>query len=148
METKRSWEQFKGQTRLPKFAIPKRYDLFLKPDLSACTFSGTVQVSLNIIEDTKFLVLNALEIVIQEVRFTDSNNQVTTNLTLALYDDGPMDFFWVFNRCLFLNFCRHIGRVMLFWRVMMRYWCWFLMSCLILVKEFCGLSFLRPLTST
>ncbi|KAF5452970.1 hypothetical protein F2P56_027919 [Juglans regia] len=75
METKLSWEQFKGQTRLPKFAIPKRYDLFLKPDLSACTFSGTVQVSLDIIEGTKFLVLNALEIVIQEVRFTDSNNQ-------------------------------------------------------------------------
>ncbi|OMO83998.1 hypothetical protein CCACVL1_11047, partial [Corchorus capsularis] len=28
-------EQFKGQPRLPKFAVPKRYDIRLKPDLPA-----------------------------------------------------------------------------------------------------------------
>lgn len=81
MEKLQILEQFKGQARLPKFAIPQRYDLYLKPDLSACTFSGTVQVDLSIIENTKFLVLNALELIIHEVLFTSSNNQVTSPST-------------------------------------------------------------------
>ncbi|KAG5537939.1 hypothetical protein RHGRI_025134 [Rhododendron griersonianum] len=42
-------EQFKGQTRLPKFAVPKRYDLTLKPDLSSCTFSGTKLVPSDVV---------------------------------------------------------------------------------------------------
>ncbi|KAH7865367.1 hypothetical protein Vadar_005683 [Vaccinium darrowii] len=70
-----SIEQFKGQSRLPKFAVPKRYDLALKPDLSACTFSGAVQIELSIIQSTKFLVLNALELVVDQVSFTNSHNQ-------------------------------------------------------------------------
>ncbi|KAK4395091.1 Aminopeptidase M1 [Sesamum angolense] len=37
-------EQFKGQARLPEFAVPKRYDLTIKLDLSACTFSGSVLI--------------------------------------------------------------------------------------------------------
>ncbi|KAM4110853.1 hypothetical protein ACJW30_05G023000 [Castanea mollissima] len=74
-KTKQSIEQFKGQTRLPKFAIPTSYDLYLKLDLTACTFSGTVQVNLNIIEHTKFLVLNVLELDVHQVWFTNSNHQ-------------------------------------------------------------------------
>ncbi|KAF7843543.1 aminopeptidase M1-like isoform X1 [Senna tora] len=74
MEQNQSIEQFKAQTKLPKFAVPKRYDLHLKPDLSACTFSGTVQISLGIKENSKFLVLNALELVVQRVWFTDSHH--------------------------------------------------------------------------
>ncbi|KAF9616987.1 hypothetical protein IFM89_033057 [Coptis chinensis] len=56
-------EQFKGQPRLPKFAVPKRYDLKLKPDLVACTFTGTVDILLEIVNKTNFLVLNASELV-------------------------------------------------------------------------------------
>lgn len=74
MEQKQTIEQFKGETRLPKFAVPKRYDLHLKPDLSMCAFSGTVQISLTINEITEFLVLNALELVIQRVCFTDARH--------------------------------------------------------------------------
>ncbi|KAE8100058.1 hypothetical protein FH972_017987 [Carpinus fangiana] len=55
-------EQFKGQPRLPKFAVPKRYDLRLKPDLSACKFAGSVAVDLDIIAATKFIVLNAADL--------------------------------------------------------------------------------------
>ncbi|XP_059641854.1 aminopeptidase M1-like [Cornus florida] len=75
MKDEQSLQQFKGLSRLPKFAIPKRYDLALKPDLSACTFSGTVRIELSIVSPTKFLVLNALELDIGEVSFTDSQNQ-------------------------------------------------------------------------
>lgn len=55
-------EQFKGQPRLPKFAVPKRYDIRLKPDLSACKFGGSVAVDLDIVDDTRFIVLNAVEL--------------------------------------------------------------------------------------
>lgn len=77
MEQKQSMEQFTGRARLPNFAIPRRYDLHLKLDLSACTYSGTVQINVSIVEETKFLVLNALELDVHEVCFTNSHGQVT-----------------------------------------------------------------------
>ncbi|KAK4757868.1 hypothetical protein SAY87_019169 [Trapa incisa] len=55
-------EQFKGQPRLPKFAVPKRYDIRLKPDLSSCKFAGSVAIDLDIVSETKFIVLNAAEL--------------------------------------------------------------------------------------
>ncbi|XP_071711072.1 aminopeptidase M1-like [Rutidosis leptorrhynchoides] len=65
---------FKGQNRLPKFAIPHRYDLTLKPDLQVCTFSGHVTVELSILDPTRFLVLNSIDLVIHDTHFTGSNN--------------------------------------------------------------------------
>ncbi|CAL1376580.1 unnamed protein product [Linum trigynum] len=69
-------QEFKGQTRLPKFAIPKSYNLYLQPDLFACNFSGTVEIRLTITEPSSFMVLNSLELKIHEASFTsESNNQ-------------------------------------------------------------------------
>ncbi|WOL09047.1 hypothetical protein Cni_G17800 [Canna indica] len=65
MAEKQSIEQFKSQPRLPKFAIPRRYDLFLKSDLSACTFAGTTQITVDVVDKTKFLVLNAADLSVQ-----------------------------------------------------------------------------------
>lgn len=55
-------EQFSGQPRLPKFAAPKRYDIRLKPDLTACTFAGFVSIDVDVIADTRFIVLNAAQL--------------------------------------------------------------------------------------
>lgn len=55
-------EQFKRQPRLPKFAVPKRYDLKLKPDLSSCKFIGFVEIDLQIASETEFIVLNAADL--------------------------------------------------------------------------------------
>lgn len=65
-------EQFKGQPRLPKFASPKRYDIRLKPDLAACKFAGSVAIDLDVVGETKFIVLNAADLSIQDgtVSFT------------------------------------------------------------------------------
>jgi puromycin-sensitive aminopeptidase len=87
MERNRNIKQFKGQTRLPKFAIPDRYDLHLKPDLSVCTFSGTICINLRIIEPTKLVVLNVLELNIHGVLFTDSQNQVNNPCLIVVSDD-------------------------------------------------------------
>lgn len=69
------FEQFRCKPRLPKFAIPKSYDLKLKPDLTDCKFSGTVEISLDIVADTKFIVLNAADLSIdsKSVRFQSGN---------------------------------------------------------------------------
>ncbi|KAI8544643.1 hypothetical protein RHMOL_Rhmol08G0312400 [Rhododendron molle] len=83
-------EQFKGQTRLPKFAVPKRYELTLKPDLSSCTFSGTVRIELSILQSTKFLVLNALELVVNQVSFTNSHNQKLVPSDVVLEGEDEM----------------------------------------------------------
>ncbi|KAH7523844.1 hypothetical protein FEM48_Zijuj06G0055200 [Ziziphus jujuba var. spinosa] len=58
-------EQFKGQSRLPKFAVPKRYDIRLKPDLISCKFAGSVNIDLDIVADTRFVVLNAADLSIR-----------------------------------------------------------------------------------
>jgi len=65
-------DQFKGEPRLPKFAVPKRYDLRLNPDLIACTFIGTVAIDLDIVADTRFIVLNAADLSVNDasVSFT------------------------------------------------------------------------------
>ncbi|CAN6819330.1 unnamed protein product [Brassica oleracea] len=65
-------DKFKGQPRLPKFAVPKRYDLRLIPDLIACTFTGTVSIDVDIVADTRFIVLNAADISVNDdsVSFT------------------------------------------------------------------------------
>ncbi|KAI4312734.1 hypothetical protein MLD38_037532 [Melastoma candidum] len=67
--------QFKGLTRLPGYAVPRRYDLCLKLDLVACTFSGTVDVDLEVVEQTEFLVLNALELEVHRVCFVSSDEK-------------------------------------------------------------------------
>ncbi|XP_078428131.1 aminopeptidase M1 [Wolffia australiana] len=66
MAEKQSVNLFKGQPRLPKFAIPRRYDLKLKPDLLNCEFAGTVRVEIAVVGDTKFLVLNAVDLVVAD----------------------------------------------------------------------------------
>ncbi|XVF48712.1 hypothetical protein PTKIN_Ptkin03bG0211500 [Pterospermum kingtungense] len=50
---------FKGRPRLPKFAVPKRYDVQLKPDLAASKFRGNVSIDVDIVDDTRLIVLNA-----------------------------------------------------------------------------------------
>ncbi|XP_058750253.1 aminopeptidase M1-like [Vicia villosa] len=77
MEKKHNIDEFKGKTRLPNFATPKKYELHLTPDFSTCKFSGIVQINLSINEKTKFLVLNSLELVIQDTWFTNSYGKYT-----------------------------------------------------------------------
>ncbi|KAF8697371.1 hypothetical protein HU200_035964 [Digitaria exilis] len=54
--------RFQGQARLPRFAAPLRYDLRLRPDLAACTFSGAAAIAVAVSAPTRFLVLNAAEL--------------------------------------------------------------------------------------
>lgn len=69
-------EQFKQQPRLPKFAVPRRYDIQLKPDLATCRFAASVAIDVDVISNTQFLVLNAADLTIHDhaVSFTPRNS--------------------------------------------------------------------------
>lgn len=76
--TIKKYQQFRGQPRLPKFASPRRYDLWLKPDLDACKFSGSVDIDVYVSSDTKILVLNAAELTFDSNKYVQfkSPNEV------------------------------------------------------------------------
>ncbi|PWZ13767.1 hypothetical protein Zm00014a_014677 [Zea mays] len=68
-----SFNKFRGQAQLPRFAAPRRYDLRLRPDLVTCTFSGTAAVTVAVSAPTRFLVLNSADLSIDSasIRFRD-----------------------------------------------------------------------------
>jgi puromycin-sensitive aminopeptidase len=53
--------------RLPRIAVPTRYDLRLEPDLVAHTFDGEETVAVSVTEATADIVLNTAELAITEV---------------------------------------------------------------------------------
>ncbi|KAL3650734.1 AP-1 complex subunit mu-1-like [Castilleja foliolosa] len=90
-EQSQKHSQFKGQPRLPKFAAPKRYDLKLKPDLIACKFSGAVQISVDVVSDTKFLVLNAAELSVNPKSVTfASGSKVLESVEVQLFEEDEI----------------------------------------------------------
>ncbi|KAK4599009.1 hypothetical protein RGQ29_009197 [Quercus rubra] len=76
---KKMMEQLKGQPQLPKFAVPKRYDIWLKPNLSTCKFVGSVAIELNIMVDTSFIVLNVAELSIDTASLSFTHHPATAN---------------------------------------------------------------------
>ncbi len=61
--------------RLPRGAVPTRYDVELVPDLAAASFEGRVQVAVDVVAPVDELVLNAIELDIAEVRVDGSDVQ-------------------------------------------------------------------------
>lgn len=94
-EQNQKYSQFRGQPRLPKFAIPKRYDLKLKPDLAACKFAGAVQISVDVVSDTKFLVLNAAELSVnpKSVTFASANKVASCPIIDSVFVLS-LDYLW------------------------------------------------------
>ncbi|XP_057851747.2 aminopeptidase M1 [Cryptomeria japonica] len=59
-------ERFKGLPRLPRTGVPRRYELELRPDLGECRFDGKVAITLDVGKSSKYLVLNAIDLVIKD----------------------------------------------------------------------------------
>ncbi|KAL6599309.1 hypothetical protein ACP70R_045803 [Stipagrostis hirtigluma subsp. patula] len=77
--------QFRGQPRLPRFAAPRRYELALRPDLVACTFTGNASITVAVSAPTRFLVLNAADLTVERasIHFRD----LTPNEVVFFADD-------------------------------------------------------------
>ena len=56
--------------RLPSNVIPINYGITLKPNLKSFTFSGIQSVKVKVNEETKTIVLNALELEVTVASFT------------------------------------------------------------------------------
>jgi puromycin-sensitive aminopeptidase len=50
--------------RLPRDVVPRRYDLTIAPDLGASKFSGSVRITLDVVERTDTIVCNARDLVV------------------------------------------------------------------------------------
>ena len=81
--------------RLPRTVVPTRYDLVLEPDLGSATFSGTVEIEIDVHERVDEIVVNALDLAIDqatvrtevgaEVAVTDvAHDEELQRATLAL----------------------------------------------------------------
>ena len=69
--------------RLPRHAVPTRYELVLQPDLEAAVFSGTASIDLSVTEPTSELVLNAAELSISTASLTTADgDEVPATVTL------------------------------------------------------------------
>ena len=71
--------------RLPRTALPRRYELRLEPDLEAFTFTGDETIELDIVEDSDRIVLNALEIEIDQAILTDDDGAIDATVS---YDEA------------------------------------------------------------
>ncbi|KAK7291314.1 hypothetical protein RIF29_06350 [Crotalaria pallida] len=86
-------DEFKRQPRLPKFAVPKRYDVRLNPDLLSCRFTGSVAVDLHVVAPTPFIVLNAadLSITTHSVSFSiPDSSKVLKPSRVELFEDDEI----------------------------------------------------------
>ena len=52
--------------RLPRTAVPTRYDIRLEPDLTTLTFRGAETVTLTVAEPVREIVLNAVDLAVDE----------------------------------------------------------------------------------
>src|SRR5687768_5362318 len=57
--------------RLPRTAVPSRYDIRLEPDLVALTFSGEETITLTVTEPVTEITMNAVELAVTEAVIED-----------------------------------------------------------------------------
>jgi puromycin-sensitive aminopeptidase len=61
--------------RLPRTALPRRYDIRLEPDLTTLTFRGEETVTLDVTESVSELLLNAVELAIDAASLENDRGQ-------------------------------------------------------------------------
>lgn len=70
--------------RLPRHALPRRYDLVLRPDLDDHAFAGTVAIQIDVFEPIDVLILHAAELSIHTATWTDAGG---TGDCIVTFDD-------------------------------------------------------------
>lgn len=70
------------QYRLPRTAVPERYELTLRPDLERAAFTGEETVQLTLTEASDDLRFNVLELEIDEALVVDGGERLPASVTL------------------------------------------------------------------
>lgn len=66
----------KGREILPANVIPRHYDLTLEPDFEKFTYEGHVIIDLDVVEDTKHISLNTLELKIHSTKVISGSTTI------------------------------------------------------------------------
>ncbi|KAK5134292.1 hypothetical protein LTR08_006721 [Meristemomyces frigidus] len=77
----------KGREVLPKNVKPLHYDLTLEPDLESFKYEGTVTIHLDVVEDTKSISLNTIDIDILETKITSGETVISSAPKITYNDD-------------------------------------------------------------
>src|SRR5262249_58858340 len=72
--------------RLPRTAVPSRYDIRLEPDFTTLTFRGQETVAVEVTEPISEIVLNAIELAIDSASL--ENDRGETIRATATMDDS------------------------------------------------------------
>ena len=77
-----------GREVLPKNVKPLHYDLTLEPNFETFKYEGTVTIELDVVEDTKSISLNTLDLDIHETIIKSGSNTVSSSPKLSLDEDS------------------------------------------------------------
>lgn len=78
----------KGREVLPKNVKPLHYNLTLEPNFETFKYEGTVEVDLDVVEDTKSISVNSLEIDINSTTIQAGGQTITSSPTLSHDEDS------------------------------------------------------------
>ena len=76
-----------GREVLPKNVKPLHYDLTLEPNFETFKYDGTVSIELDVVEDTKSISLNTLELDIHETTITVGGKTISSSPKLSYDED-------------------------------------------------------------
>lgn len=74
----------KGREILPANVVPRHYDLTLEPDFQKLTYEGRVIIDLDVVEDTKDISLNTLELIIHSTKIIAGSNTIRWVLSWSI----------------------------------------------------------------
>ena len=80
--------------RLPRTVSPVRYDIALRPDLKAFTFSGTTATTVTVHEPVDAITLNAIELDISSARLGDTSG--SSQDATVTYDEAEQQATFTF----------------------------------------------------
>jgi puromycin-sensitive aminopeptidase len=80
--------------RLPRSVIPSAYRLQIAPDIEAATFSGSVEIDVDVVAATDIITLNAIELEISEATLSVSGQDLSGSTT---FDEEQARAMFTFN---------------------------------------------------
>jgi aminopeptidase N len=89
-----------GATRLPDTVRPTHYHVAIEPDAAALTFAGEARISVDVLQSTSRITLNALELGISSARLTGGPASVALPTTAIDIDTAAQTATFRFDRAL------------------------------------------------
>ena len=85
-------------TQLPRTAVPRHYDVALTPDAQAGTFAGKVAITLDVVQGTRTITLNAADLAFKSAAITQGRG--TPQAASTSIDDAAQTATFTFPRTL------------------------------------------------